>query len=66
MNPEMKNSIREIKIEHGLRKEIMNQLSTTYPTIKTALLYKSHTSLSDRIREYALQHGGILVESVLL
>lgn len=66
MNQEKKIPVREIKIEHGLRKEIMKQLCTTYPTIKSALLFKSHTSLSEKIREYALQHGGILVESILL
>lgn len=57
--------LKEIKIEHGLRKEIMKQFSTTYPTVKAALSYKSHTPLAEKIRSYALQHGGVVVESVV-
>ena len=55
-----------ILVEHGLRKEIMEKLDTTYPTVKSALNYKVHTSLAVRIRHYALTHGGVLAEKKIL
>lgn len=65
-NNKVKEKIKEIKIEHGLRKEIMAQLNTTYPTVKSALMFRSNTQLAERIRAYALAHGGIVVESAAL
>jgi hypothetical protein len=51
-----------ILVHHGLRKEIMFKLDTTYPTVKKALEFKTHTPLAQRIRHYALNNGGVLVE----
>ncbi len=51
-----------IIVEHGLRKEIMEKLNTTYPTVHKALNYKVNTLLAQRIRHYALTHGGVLAE----
>lgn len=51
-----------IMVEHGLRKEIMEKLGTTYPTVKKALIYQSNTELAEKVRYYALTHGGVLVE----
>ncbi len=59
-----KEKIKEIRVEHGLRKEILKTFNTTYPTIKTALSFQSDTENARMIRGYALNHGGILVESI--
>lgn len=55
------NFIKQIQIEHGLRKQIMEALEVTYPTIKAALTFKSNTLTAKTIRQYALDHGGILL-----
>lgn len=53
--------IKQIYVEHGLRKQIMIALEVTYPTVKAALSYRSNTLTAKCIRQYALQHGGVLV-----
>lgn len=53
--------IQEITVSHGLRKEIMEELQCSYPTIRAALKFQSDTLLADHIRQYAIQHGGILL-----
>ena len=55
-----------ILVEHGLRKEIMEKLDTTYPTVKKALNYEANTTLAEKIRHYALTHGGVLAEKKTL
>jgi hypothetical protein len=47
-----------IKVEHGLRKELIELLGCTYPTIKSALEYRTNTALSSKIRQAALNRGG--------
>jgi len=56
--------MRTILVNYGIKKEIMAALGCTYPTIKTALNYKSNTALSSKIREAAINKGGCLVESI--
>ena len=53
--------IQEITVSHGLRKEIMEVLQCSYPTIRAALKFQSNTLLADHIRQYAIQHGGVLL-----
>ncbi|MCL2436323.1 MAG: hypothetical protein FWD09_09355 [Lentimicrobiaceae bacterium] len=42
--------MRTILVNYGIKKEIMADLGCTYPTIKTALNYKSDMALSNKIR----------------
>lgn len=56
-------SIQEITVSHGLRKEIMEELDCTYPTVRAALKFRSDTLLAIRIRQYAIRHGGVLMQS---
>lgn len=49
-----------IMVEYGLRKEIMEHLGISYPTVKKELAYQSNTELAEKIRHYALTHGGVL------
>lgn len=51
-----------IIVEYGLRKEIMRMLNTTYPTVQKALNYQVNTEFAEKIRHYALTHGGVLAE----
>lgn len=53
--------IKQIVIEHGLRKQMLFELEVTYPTIRSALTFKSNTLTAKCIRQYALDHGGVLV-----
>jgi len=55
---------KEILIGHGVKKEIMSAFKCTYPTIRTALRYKTDTVLSSKIRMAAISRGGRLVESM--
>lgn len=54
--------VKEIKVQHGLRREMMSVFGTTYPTIRAALRYKSDTYYAKRMRGYALNHGGVIIE----
>ncbi len=51
-----------IIVSHGLKKEIMSELSTSYPSIRSALLFQTNTVKAKIIRQYALEKGGKLVE----
>lgn len=51
-----------IIVEYGLRKEIMEKFGTSYPTVKKALNYETSTLLAEKVRFYALSHGGVLAE----
>lgn len=53
-----------ILVEHGLRKEIMEKLNTTYPTVNKALNYRVNTLLAKKIRHYALTHGSVFAEKL--
>ena len=52
-----------IKVSHGMRKQMMEVFSTTYPTLRAALSFESNTDKAELMRHYALEHGGILLES---
>lgn len=52
---------RIIVVSHGLRKQTMDALDVTYPTIRNALSYKSNTLKAQLIRLYALEHGGTMM-----
>ena len=55
--------IKQIVVQHGLRKQIMTHFKVTYPTVRTALSYKSDTPMSKNIRQYALDRGGVLMQA---
>lgn len=48
-----------IIIEHSIRKRIKEDLNTSYPTIRSALLGITNTEKSRAIRKKALELGGI-------
>lgn len=52
-----------IKVSHGMRKQMMEVFSTTYPTLRAALSFETNTAKAEMMRYYALEHGGILLES---
>ena len=58
------NCMQQIVVGYGLRKLMMLELGVTYPTIKAALEYKSNTYIAECIRQYALEHGGVLVKEI--
>ncbi len=51
-----------IIVSHGLKKEMMEVLDTSYPSIRSALVFKTNTLKARAIRQYALNNGGKLVE----
>ena len=57
----VKKSKVYIMVGYGLRKEIIMEFVTTYPTVKSALDYRTYTPLAVSIRKYALEHGGMSV-----
>jgi len=56
---------REIKISHGQRKELIKLFNISYPTLRMALKFETDKKKAIQIREYALAHGGILLETAL-
>lgn len=50
---------RKIEVDHGTKKKIMKALKCTYPTVKTALEYRSETAKAKQIRQYAMRNGGV-------
>jgi hypothetical protein len=54
--------MNEILIRHKVKKRIKNELDTTYPTVRLALLGETDTKLALRIREKALELGGVEIE----
>ena len=57
------SQIKQIVVNHGLRKQIMAALGATYPTVRAALHFMSDTEKAQQIRQYAIDHGGILLQS---
>lgn len=51
---------KEILINTPIRKAIMEHFGCSYPTIRVALRYKSHTLLAQQIRDMALELGGAM------
>jgi len=56
---------REIKVSHGMRKKMMALFDTTYPTLRSALHFKVSNEKAVMMRQYALKHGGVLMESAV-
>jgi hypothetical protein len=54
--------MNEILIRFKMKKRIKDELDTTYPTIRLALLGETDTKLAMRIRERALELGGVEIE----
>lgn len=52
---------RRIILDHSLRKRIMDDLGTTYPTIRAALFGMTHTDKARAIRARAIELGGVEV-----
>lgn len=53
-----KNNMNEILVPYGVRREIMEGLGYSYPTIRNALLGKSQSNASKKIRQAAINKGG--------
>ena len=51
--------MNEILIKHKVKKQIKEDLNTSYPTIRLALLGETRTELAKRIRQKAIALGGI-------
>lgn len=56
-----KIDMREILVPHGVKSEIKDALGYSYPTIREALRGNMNTHASKRIRQAALNKGGIEV-----
>lgn len=52
---------KEILVDNGVRKYIIELYHTTYPTVRTALKYQSKTALAHKIRKTAIECGGVVV-----
>lgn len=51
-----------IVVTHGLRRKIMEVMRASYPTVRSALVFRTNTLKAQMIRKYALEHGGSLIE----
>lgn len=56
---------KEILVNNGVRKQIKEALNCSYPTIRAALTYETNTLLGQRIRDVALELGGVEYNSVV-
>lgn len=54
--------MKKILVEFGVRKELMTMFNTTYPTLRLILKYQSKHPLADKIRNAALNKGGVISE----
>lgn len=54
--------MREILVKHYVKRAIINSLNTNYPTVRKALRGQTHTVLAMKIREKALEFGGVEVK----
>lgn len=57
----MNRGRKRIILEHSMRKRIMDELNTTYPTIRAALFGMTQTDKAQAIRKMALELGGVEV-----
>jgi hypothetical protein len=48
----------EILVRPGDRRKLMDTFKTNYPTVRSALRYRTNTLLAQRIRAAALEMGG--------
>jgi len=56
-----KKASKEILVDNGERKVLKELFKTSYPTIKSALQYRSKTALAHKIRIAAIERGGVVV-----
>lgn len=56
--------MKRIIIGYGVSKKIMEDIGVTAPTIIAALKYETHTDKAKKIRQRALQLGGVEVKSI--
>lgn len=54
--------MREILVKHYVKRAIIDSLNTTYPTVRKALRGKGDSDLILKIREKALELGGVEVK----
>lgn len=54
----MQNDKTYIKVDHAIKKEIKEELGTSYASISKALDYSRNTKLSEKIRAMAIEKGG--------
>jgi hypothetical protein len=53
----------EILLKHKAKKKIKTELNTSYPSIRLALLGETDSKLALRIREKALELGGVEIRN---
>lgn len=55
--------MKRIVVDHGIRKRLMAEGFGSYPTIREALNCQSNTEVARKIRQRALQLGGVVLEA---
>lgn len=55
--------MKRIIIRHGVSRILCKEFKTSYPSVRKALRCERNTDLSLKIRQRALQLGGVVVES---
>ena len=55
--------MKRIIVDHGTRKRLKEEGYGSYPTIREALNCSSNTEVARKIRQRALQLGGVLMEA---
>lgn len=53
--------MNEILVTHNAKRQIKDELNTSYPTVRRALYGMTKTDLAKRIRAKALELGGVEV-----
>lgn len=51
--------MKKILVQRGKKKEIVQKLGATYPTVKTALDGHCDSFISQQIRQIAIELGGV-------
>ena len=57
-----RTSDKEILVENGEKLALKTIFKTSYPTIRSALRFRTNTALAHKIRETAIKRGGMLVK----
>lgn len=55
--------MKRIIVDHGIRKQLKEEGYGSYPTIREALNCRSNTEAARKIRQRALQLGGVVMET---
>lgn len=58
-----KKTMKRIIVDHGTRKRLKEEGYGSYPTIREALNCLSNTEVARKIRQRALQLGGVVMET---